>query len=382
MRNASWIRLLGRVTMALLLALFCAGSFARTAVAQTAEESVEEEVQPVVDVAAVVVDGEDLFFVVGVSAHPAAERAVVIAERIVAVAEAGLSTPSLKVEGTEFGPAVYIDGHYITTVTRVDVEYEGLDAPTLAKRIGERVQEEIEAYRERRSESGLETALLAAVSWTLLFVAFSVALWLATRYLLKRADRRIVSWVQRVEDSTGKIVKTDTIVSTTRATFWALTFFIFVIALYYYLSQVLFSFPGTRGIAVILLEYFTGPVFHVLWVIIGEIPDLIMLAIVCFITRYLLRIVRLVFENIELGTIQIQGFEPDWIWPTHRIAKTIVIIFAIIVAYPYIPGSDTAAFKGITIFLGVILSLGSSSVISNLLSGLFVIYRRSINVGD
>ncbi|GAF97100.1 unnamed protein product, partial [marine sediment metagenome] len=214
--------------MALALALFCSGSFARTAVAQTAEESVEEEVQPVVDVAAVVVDGEDLFFVVGVSAHPAAERAVVIAERIVAVAEAGLSTPSLKVEGTEFGPAIYIDGHYITTVTRVDVEYEGLDAPTLAKRIGERVQEEIEAYRERRSESGLETALLAAVSWTLLFVAFSVALWLATRYLLKRADRRIVSWVQRVEDSTGKIVKTDTIVSTTRATFWALTFFIFV----------------------------------------------------------------------------------------------------------------------------------------------------------
>ena len=382
MRNASRIRLVGRVAMALLLALFCAGFFARTAVAQTAEESVEEEVQPVVDVAQVVVDGEGLFFVVGVSAHPAAERAEVIAERIVAVAEAGLSTPSLKVEGTEFGPAIYIDGHYITTVTRVDVEYEGLDAPTLAKRIGERVQEEIEAYRERRSESGLETALVAAVSWTLLFVAFSVVLWLATRYLLKRADRRIVSWVQRVEDSTGKIVKTDTIVSTTRATFWALTFFIFVIALYYYLSQILFSFPGTRGIAVILLEYFTGPIFHVIWVLIEEIPDLIMLAIVCFITRYLLRIVRLVFENIELGTIQIQGFEPDWIWPTHRIAKTIVIIFAIIVAYPYIPGSDTAAFKGITIFLGVILSLGSSSVISNLLSGLFVIYRRSINVGD
>ena len=82
-----------------------------------------------------------------------------------------------------------------------------------------------------------------------------------------------------------------------------------------------------------------------------------MLAIVCIITRYLLRIVRLIFENIELGTIQIQGFEPDWIWPTHRIAKTIVIIFAVIVAYPYIPGSGTAAFKGITIFLGVILSL-------------------------
>jgi len=382
MRNALWIRLLGRVAMALLLALFCDGSFARTAVAQTAEESVEEEAQPVVDLAPVVVDGDELFFVIGVSAEPAEKRAADIAERIVAVAETGLSAPTFTTKDTESGPAIYIDGHYIATVTQADVEYEGLDAPTLAKRVGERIKEAIEAYRERRSESGIETAIVAAGSWTLLFVAFSAALLLGTLYLRKRVDQRIVSWVQRVEGSTGKIVKTDTIVSTTRATLWATAFFIFVIALYYYLSQILFSFPGTRGIAVILLEYFTGPIFHVLWVIIEQIPDLIMLAIVCVITRYLLRIVRLIFENIELGTIQIQGFEPDWIWPTHRIAKTIVIIFAIIIAYPYIPGSGTAAFKGITIFLGVILSLGSSSVISNLLSGLFVIYRRSINVGD
>jgi len=382
MRNALWIRLLGRVAMALLLALFCAGSFARTAVAQTAEESVEEEAQLVVDLAPVVVDGDELFFVIGVSAEPAEKRAADIAERIVAVAETGLSAPTFTTKDTESGPAIYIDGHYIATVTQADVEYEGLDAPTLAKRVGERIKEAIEAYRERRSESGIETAIVAAGSWTLLFVAFSAALLLGTLYLRKRVDQRIVSWVQRVEGSTGKIVKTDTIVSTTRATLWATAFFIFVIALYYYLSQILFSFPGTRGIAVILLEYFTGPIFHVLWVIIEQIPDLIMLAIVCVITRYLLRIVRLIFENIELGTIQIQGFEPDWIWPTHRIAKTIVIIFAIIIAYPYIPGSGTAAFKGITIFLGVILSLGSSSVISNLLSGLFVIYRRSINVGD
>ena len=382
MRNALWIRLLGRVAMALLLALFCAGSFARTAVAQTAEESVEEEAQLVVDLAPVVVDGDELFFVIGVSAEPAEKRAADIAERIVAVAETGLSAPTFTTKDTESGPAIYIDGHYIATVTQADVEHEGLDAPTLAKRVGERIKEAIEAYRERRSESGIETAIVAAGSWTLLFVAFSAALLLGTLYLRKRVDQRIVSWVQRVEGSTGKIVKTDTIVSTTRATLWATAFFIFVIALYYYLSQILFSFPGTRGIAVILLEYFTGPIFHVLWVIIEQIPDLIMLAIVCVITRYLLRIVRLIFENIELGTIQIQGFEPDWIWPTHRIAKTIVIIFAIIIAYPYIPGSGTAAFKGITIFLGVILSLGSSSVISNLLSGLFVIYRRSINVGD
>ena len=91
---------------------------------------------------------------------------------------------------------------------------------------------------------------------------------------------------------------------------------------------------------------------------------------------------RVIFENIELGLIKIKGFEAGWVWPTYRIAKVAVIIFAVIFAYPHIPGSGTTAFQGITIFLGVILSFGSSSVISNLLAGLFVIYRRSVNVGD
>jgi small-conductance mechanosensitive channel len=360
----------------------CSVLVALSAFAQTTDERVDEEVEPAIDIAPVIVDGEDLFSVIGVSAEPAEKRAADIAERIVAVAKTGLSAPSLIIEDTEFGPAILIDGHYIATVTQADVEYEGLDALTLAKRVGERILEEIEIYRERRSEAGFRASLVAAVSWTLAFLVFSVLLWLGTRYLREHADRQIVSWVQRAEKSTGKIVKTDTIVSTTRATLWTGAFFIFVTALYYYLSQVLFSFAGTRGIAVILLEYFTGPIFQVVWIIIEEIPDFIMLAIVIVITRYLLKIVRLVFENIELGTIEIKGFEPDWIWPTYRIAKTVMVIFAVIVAYPYIPGSDTAAFKGITIFLGVILSLGSSSVISNLLSGLFVIYRRSVNVGD
>jgi small-conductance mechanosensitive channel len=107
-----------------------------------------------------------------------------------------------------------------------------------------------------------------------------------------------------------------------------------------------------------------------------------MIVVIFFITRYFLKIVRLIFQNIELGVIHIPGFEPTWIWPTYKIARVAVIIFAVIFAYPYIPGSGTTAFQGITIFLGIVLSFGSSSVVSNLLAGLFVIYRRSINVGD
>jgi small-conductance mechanosensitive channel len=375
---------MGRFGLVLITALLFLVVFNPTTSAQAAEEAVEEqqEVKPEIDAAPVTVDGEDLFMVVGVTADPAEERAAEIARRIVEAAEKGRGTPNIRVQASEFGPAIFIDGLYITTVTQVDAEYESLDAPTLAKRIGERIKDEILAYRERRSESGITESVIAAVSWTAVFLVFSVMLWFALRYLLRRADRRIVSWVQRVESRTGKIAKTDTIVSTTRVTLWAVAFFLFVIVLYYYLSQVLYSFPATRGFAAILLEYFTGPILGIALTIGSEIPDLLMLVVIFFITRYLLKIVRVIFENIELGVIRISGFESAWIWPTYKLAKVGVIIFAVIIAYPYIPGSGTTAFQGITILLGIILSFGSSSVVSNLLAGLFVIYRRSVNVGD
>jgi small-conductance mechanosensitive channel len=369
---------------ALLIAVVFAGAFHPMAAAQTTQEAVEEEqaAETEVDVAPVTVDGEGLFMVVGVTAHPAKERAADIAHRIEEAAKKGRGTPDMRVQRTEFGPAVYIDDIYITTVTQADEDFEGLDAPTLAKRIGERIKEEILAYRERRSESGITESYMAAVGWTAAFLAFSAMLWFAFRYLIKRADKRIVSWVHRVESRTGKIAKTGAIVSTTRMTLWAVAFLFFVIALYYYLSQILYSFPATRGFAAILLEYFTGPILGIAMAIVAEVPDLFMLVVIIFITRYMLKIVRVIFENIELGVIRISGFEVAWIWPTYKLAKVGVIIFAVIIAYPYIPGSDTTAFKGITIFLGIILSFGSSSVVSNLLAGLFVIYRRSVNVGD
>jgi len=368
----------------LIIALLFCVAFNGRVVAQTSQEPVEEQekVERELDVARVTVDGEDLFMVVGVTADPAEERAAEISRRIVEAAEKGRGTPSFRIQPSEFGPAIFIDGLYITTVTQADADYEGLDAPTLSKRIGERIKSEIVAYRERRSEEGITESIIGAFGWTAVFLAFSVLLWFALRFCLKRADQRIVLWVERVETRTGKIAKTDAVVSITRVTLWGFAFLIFVVVLYYYLSQVLFSFPATRGLAAVLLEYFTGPIFSIAQAIAGEIPALIMLAIIFFITRYFLKILRVIFQNIELGVIRIPGFEPSWTWPTCRIASVAVVIFGVIIAYPYIPGSGTTAFKGITIFLGVILSFGSSSVVSNLLAGLFVIYRRSINVGD
>ena len=88
------------------------------------------------------------------------------------------------------------------------------------------------------------------------------------------------------------------------------------------------------------------------------------------------------FAAIDDNRLQIKGFETDWAWPTYRIVRMGIIVFALVIAYPFIPGSDSAAFKGVSVLLGVLFSLGSTSVISNVIAGYTMTYRRAFRIGD
>jgi small-conductance mechanosensitive channel len=91
---------------------------------------------------------------------------------------------------------------------------------------------------------------------------------------------------------------------------------------------------------------------------------------------------RLFFDAIRDGHLTVGRFLPEWADPTYRIARLVIVAFAFVIAYPYLPGSGTAAFHGVSIFLGVLLSLGSSSFISNVIAGHTLTYRRAFRVGD
>ena len=330
----------------------------------------------------VTVDGDDLYAVVGISGFDAQERADDIAARVIAVAEGDHPAAQVHILDGEFGPQVIIGGKIIDTVLDLDVELEGMDAYALAEVRGIIIQREIAEYRARRTEASIEESWLAAIGWTAVFVVFCLLLVVIHRFLIRRGNRKVEEWVRKVEATTGRLAEANVVVSVIRLTGWIIVFALFLIALYYYLSQALFSFPATRSFASVLLNNFTDPVLDMAVAAVGEIPDLIVLAGIFFLARYVLKNVRLVFVNIEVGTIKISGFDVAWTWPTYRIIRVVVVIFAMVFAYPYVPGSGTAAFQGISIFLGIVLSLGSSSIISNLLAGLFVIYRRGVSLGD
>jgi small-conductance mechanosensitive channel len=112
------------------------------------------------------------------------------------------------------------------------------------------------------------------------------------------------------------------------------------------------------------------------------IPDIVFLAVLILITRYVLKLVRLFFDSVGSGTVKLQQFDAEWAVPTYRLVRFLIIAFALVVAYPYIPGSGTDAFKGISVFIGVVFSLGSGSLMGNLIAGYSMTYRRAFKVGD
>jgi small-conductance mechanosensitive channel len=115
---------------------------------------------------------------------------------------------------------------------------------------------------------------------------------------------------------------------------------------------------------------------------VAAIPRLLVIVVIVAIARYVIRLARFFFTAIEGGAIRFSGFEADWSKPTYKLVRVLIIAFAAMVCYPYIPGSRSEAFKGITIFVGVLFSLGSSSLLANIIAGYTMAYRRAFHVGD
>jgi len=368
--------------LAVAMSIASLAGFAGNSLAQESSGRSEPAALIQHDVAPVVIDGEQIFAVPGISALPAKTRAHNISQRIIDIAEGSSRPPVINVRDTEFGRAVIVDGVEVMTVTSLDAEVAALDIPPLADVISDAINQAVRGYRERRSSEGLIRSATSALLWTVALAAFLSGIYFGIRFLRARVQHRVRTRIKDIEASTSQIVRADAIVSAITAVLWIVSLFLTFIAVYYYLTQVLMSFAATRGLARILLDYFLGPISALFRAILAEIPDLITIVFIAVATAYLIRFIRLIFVNVERGRLEVEGFEAHWIWPTYRIVKFGIILFAVVVAYPYIPGSGTAAFQGVTIFLGVLLSFGSSSVISNLLAGLFVIYRRSVNLGD
>jgi len=342
-----------------------------------AESAVEQPTAPVV------VDGVTLFRVRGISSYPAERRAAEIAIRIADVAaNQAIPVDSLKVLDTPSATFVLANGRRLFGVLDADAEIEGLSRQLLAQTYLTHVAEAMTAFRRDREAPALWADFTRASVATLAFLLL-VAL---DRVTLKRVrtavHARYRSKVHDVQFRSIEIMRGEYLWNVVQRGVWVVAVFVILVAAYAYLHYVLRLFPWTRALGQSLSDIFLQPLATLATGFVGFIPDLVFLIILALVTRYVLKLVKLFFHRIADGSITLQGFDPEWARITYGITRFAIVAFALVIAYPYIPGSGSEAFKGIGLALGLMFSLGSPSVIGNVVAGLGLAFRGAFRVGD
>jgi small-conductance mechanosensitive channel len=328
-------------------------------------------------------DGLLLFRVRGTSSFPAEKRASGIASRIQAVAQdPGFRPDALRTVDSEISVDIMAGDTRLMAVFDGDARLERASRKGAALVYVANIREAIERYRTARDPRTLvRGALYALAATAALAVAVTGILWLSRR-LHALLERRFRERIRSVGIQSFQILRAERIWEALRGTLRVARAGIVLAIVLVYLQFVLGLFPWTRPFANRLLDLVVGPLKTMGAAIVAGIPNLIFLVVLFVVTRYALKLVRPFFDAVGRGTVTLAGFEPEWALPTYKIVRLVIVVFAVVVAYPYIPGSQSEAFKGISLFLGVVFSLGSSTAISNIIAGYMMTYRRAFRVGD
>ena len=226
----------------------------------------------------------------------------------------------------------------------------------------------------------LEGAIYAVVSTAILvFVLFVIRQ--GRRTLLRRLDAWMASH-ETIRFQEATLVSRQRLQHTLqlglRVVHWALVIGAFAV----YGPLLLSFFPVTAPYADQLMPYVRAPFARAADGVIGYMPRLLTLIVIVVVARYLLKLLRTAMKAVERKEITLPGFDPEWGDPTFRLMRIAVILLTIVVSYPYLPGAGSEVFKGFSVFIAAVITLGSTAAINNIISGVVLTYTRSFHVGD
>ncbi|MFN7513432.1 mechanosensitive ion channel family protein [Microcystis sp.] len=377
-------RYLGLFCLVLLLTL--SPIFMIAAQNNPAKQGQETPLETLGEVFPVMLDNQELFTIrQGIGSFSAQERAKSITTRIEKIADDDALSPedlTIKIDPEDKNPSIILGDTVIATITSKDAKLHSVSQEVLAERALAKIKAAIVRYRQERQPDNLLKDAALTVSATLSTVLiFWVIIFISSR-VFPQIQRLITSLVPGVVFQNFEIISSQTIgIFSLRVLQFIRTLIILTI-LYFYLTFVLRLFPWTRKFGDGFLQYFFSALEVISQEIAKYLPNIFIILIIVFITHYLLRAIKPFFTGLERENLVINGFYPDWAKPTYNLLSLLIIALAIVIAFPYLPGFNSPAFQGVSVFLGVLFSLGSTSAIANVVGGIILIYTRSFQLGD
>ncbi|MCL2707660.1 MAG: mechanosensitive ion channel family protein [Defluviitaleaceae bacterium] len=337
----------------------------------------------------VVVDGTEIFFVkVRITSDSIGERARLIADKIVNAAK----DPKISVDDIKVAPGssarvleiVAGDDMRIAEITAADSNIEGITLDEHAENIAEIIRRSVADYREARRVRHLVVQSVKAFLYTCaLVLVFAVLRRISAAY--KRYEDRMPDGLKKfriLHVPVARLVSAGML----RRIYEYFGISIIVLsgfaATYCYAFFTLGLFPWTAEWSYLLGSYAVFVFERAGTMALGVLPNILTILAILFASGLLLRFNKFIFDQLKRGKIKIAGFYPDWADTTRRIFKVFVVAFTVIIVYPRIPGAQSAVFQGVSVLLGIVISIGSTTVISNLMAGVAITYTRSFHLGD
>ncbi len=296
------------------------------------------------------------------------------------------------------GPSTVLQA--VRTVERADatdllagdalvVSVRDADAAPLAKtrqQLATAVAGRVRVTLQREFDGRSLRGLLLAGAYCVLATLILVLLLFGVRAMYGRLQATLTNssprWIPTLHIGSVPLLTPERIVHASLVTLRRLRMAIVLLAIGVYLNTVLSFFPWTRGFAEQVGAYVLGALFKLLRDIVGYLPNLVYLTLIVLFTRWVLKLLKLAADELKKGTLSIPSFPAEWADPTYKIVRFLVLALAAVAAFPYLPGSKSPAFQGISIFVGVLFSLGSSSAIGNIIAGIAMTYMRPFAIGD
>lgn len=318
-----------------------------------------------------------------IGSYAAPERAERIAERIRKIGDDLDFTPSeLVLAPSDFSIDILYRDIILMSITEADAVWMDMSPGILAENYKQKIIDSVEHYQRE-------------TNWKTILIKGAIALGiLALLIVLIRVISRIFRWTKtKIAQQGGRMVKGVKIrdyelINVERELkvlyfFNAVVKWISILLLIYLSLPVLFGlFPWTRNFATTLIGYFLDPAKSILKAFWNYLPNLFTIAVIVLVFHYVLKGVKYLKNEVEREALKIPGFYPDLANPTYQIIRVLVYAFMLVVIFPYLPGSDSPVFQGVSVFLGVLFTFGSSGSLGNLIAGLVITYMRSFKTGD
>ncbi|MCB5230294.1 MAG: mechanosensitive ion channel domain-containing protein [Candidatus Cloacimonas sp.] len=230
------------------------------------------------------------------------------------------------------------------------------------------------------------SSIIKSIFLILLTVSITVVLFRVVKIgmdMLKKSVLRMKgTLIVPLRIKTVKLLDEDQIVTLVQKLIFGLQLLIEIFIIYITIPIIFSFFEFSKSWASILFGYILNPLKSAFTSFFGYLPNLFFVGVIIFIVRYVLKLIKNIFRELEHGNIKITNFKQQWSEPTYKIVRTLNIAFAFIIIFPYLPGSQSEAFKGVSLFLGVLFSLGSTAIVANMISGIVLTYTDAFNLGD